>query len=291
MAGYFDFLGKVFTEKGSWYKILIVCALQGVTIFFNPKPIMNQMAAGSMPEFNIPGIILYLLSSMLILGFIMQVYNCFMNNKPKLLPDIDFADMFMKAIRMIPLMFVWIIYFAILGVLFGFTSAFAPKSGFIFILFMTVFIAIMLFFAFMFAVIVILHTKDFSYKYLLNPLTPFKIFPKVAGPIGALVLLYGFINVILYGLFFSAIFLIGLSGGGSVSVSSMFAIGVVGLCFLYLNNAFSLAYSIKFAEIVKSKLAGTKYIDDDFDVPVSSGIDDDDEFAGYMHNKDDESDY
>ncbi len=277
MAGYFDYLGKVLTEKGSWYKILMICALQGIAIFFSPKPIMNQMAAGSMPQFNVPGIILYLLCSMLVFGFVIQVYNYFMNNKTQLLPDVDFADMFLKSIRIIPFVLVWIVYFTIFGVLLAFLSAAGPKSGFSFTLLMVIFVGFMLFLAFMFAVMLILHAKDFSYKYLLNPLTPFNLFSKVAGPVTVLVLLYGLINVVLYGLFFGAMFLIGISGGEAATVSSMVAIGIAGLVFLYLNNAFSFAYSLKFADIVKSKLAGTKYLGDEFATPVSSGVENDDE--------------
>ncbi len=274
MAGYFDYLGRVFAEKGSWYKILMIVALQAITIIFSPKAMFQQVAGGVMPQFNIPGIILYFLASTLIFGFVIQIYNSFMNNREKLLPDVDFLDMFVKSVRVVPFGLVWGIYFAFAGV-FGamVLPTIATQSRFAALLVAVVLMLLFFCLVFSFAALMIIHTKSFSYKYVLNPVTAFRIFPRVVGPMLLLILLYGLLAIVLFGLLFGGAILLGVTTDEK-SVSAMIALGMLFIVFGYLNNAFSFAYNLKFADIVKTRLADTEYLDDEYGF---SALDDNDE--------------
>ncbi|MCM1010777.1 MAG: hypothetical protein NC390_07885 [Fusobacterium sp.] len=281
MAGYFDYLGRVFTEKGSWYKILMIVALQGIAILFSPKAMIQQVSHGTVPEFNIPGIVLYILASTLIFGFVIQIYRAFMNDKPKLLPDVDFLNMFTTSLRLIPFGLVWMIYLFIAGVFLAMAApAFASVDKLFLILFSALMFICILVFAGMIAVLMIIHAKSFSYKYVLNPVTAFRVLPRVIGPMALLILLYGIVNLILYGLLFGGAVLMGISGEEN-SVSAIVAFGILLLGFGYLNNAFSFAYSLKLADIVKTRLADTEYLDSDFELPAEEEEPDSDDTLDY----------
>lgn len=283
MAGFFDYLGRVFTEKGSWYKILTICALQGMSILFNPKAIMNDVSAGSMPEFNVPAILLYFLSAMLIFGFAIQIYNGFMNDKTKLLPDIDFMDMFVKSVRLVPFGLVWAIYLFVICFVAGFTAAavMTKSSPVLAGVGTVVMIVFVLFFVWMLVALMIIHSKSFSFKYVLNPFTMFRICPRIIGPVILLMLLYGVANIVLYGLLFGGAILLGVAGDG-MSTSTMVAFGIFLLIWGYLYNLFAFAYNLRFADIVKTRLSDTEYLDSDYyALPSEDDEPDSDESVDY----------
>lgn len=289
MAGYFHYLGKVFTEKGSWYKILLITALQGIAVLFNPQENFKAVALGPV-DFNIPGVILYLLCSALVCGYCLQIYSASMNNKQKLLPDIDFADMFIRVIRFIPFILVWLLYWSVIGVFFGFTFAASSKSIMIYPLaIIGIVFLVALFLAF--PVVMVLHAKNFSYKHVLNPLTPFRIVPKVGGPVALLALQVGLLYILLAGILILFGMIVGVSANPENAGSEAFVFAVLVGMYLYVYNAFSFAYNHKLCDIVKSKLDETEYLDDDFDTSNEEvPEDDEDAFAGYMHNKDEDLD-
>lgn len=264
MAGYFDYVGRVFTEKGSWYKILLLTVLQGITILFNP----NGMVNGGV--LNIPGIILYFLAVLLIYGFCIQVYHSFMNNKKQLLPDIDFFDMVAKSFRMVPFGLCWGVYFAIFGIFMALSMPSIMRmfsSKIVFGVMMALMIIVVVIFLIIWTVLMVLHAKSFSYKYVLNPLTPFRLLPRVFGPLFLLILLYILIALILYGLLFGGAILLGVSGVEGMATSTTVAFGILLVIFGYLNNACSLAYNLRLVDIVKTRLADTEFLDDDDYVP------------------------
>lgn len=284
MAGYFDYVGRVFTEKGSWYKILIIVALQGLAILFSPKAMIQQVSHGGVPELNIPGVILYILASTLIFGFVIQIYHSFMNDKPNLLPDVDFLDMFTKSVRLVPFGLVWMLYLFILGALPALLIPLLIAMGagrlvtIILVVLLTIFWISL---ALMPAVLMIIHAKSFSYKYVLNPLTAFRVFPRVIGPILLLVLLYALLNVVLYGLLFGGAVLLAVPGE-EIGVSTIVANRLLLLVFGYLYNVFSFAYSLRLADIVKTRLADTEYLgNESADVLPEEDVSDSDETLDY----------
>lgn len=271
MAGYFNYLGRVFTEKGSWYKILIIVALQAMMVYFNPKDMMQ----GDTFNLNVPAIVLYILASWLIFGFSVQIYSNALNNGRNALPDLDFGGMFISTLRFIPFSIVWGLYFVIIGVI---SAMLMPIIGKVMI-----FIAAIPIFVLMFTlpVLMAIHAKNFSYKHVLNPVTPFRIFTNVAVPVALLDLTIGLVSVVLYGLTIGGAVLIGVSGGISGTETtfdpiSAFTLGLLLIIFFYVQNAVSFAYSLKLCDIINDKLSDTEIMDDDFDAAV--GVEEDEDY-------------
>lgn len=263
MAGYFDYVGRIFTEKGSWYKILLITFLQTAVVLFNPKETFQQMTVSSSPEFNIPGIILYILASLLIYGFVIQIYHSFMNNKQNLLPDIDFMDMVAKAFKMLPFSLCWGFYLFLTIFVFYFFifTGMMTRGGLNPAIFLVMFLVIV-FYSISISSMMIIHSKSFSYSHVLNPITPFRIFPSVILPLLLLFLSYGLVAALLYGLLFGGAFLI-RSAGGEAGGAGSISFGILLVIFGYLNNVTTFAYCLKFADIVKTKLEYTDFLDDE----------------------------
>lgn len=273
MAGYFYYLGRVFTEKGSWYKILTIVALQAIIVYFNPK----DMFQGATLNLNVPAIILYLLASWLIFGFSVQIYSNSLNGGLKILPDLDFGRMFMNTLRFIPFSLVWGIYMVLFGVI---AAMIMPALRNIIVLAAIPVILVLIVLMLILPVLMAIHAKNFSYKHVLNPLTPFRIFRDVAGPVALLDLTIALVSAVLYGLTIGGAVLIGVSGGISGTETtfdpvSAFTLGLLLIIFFYVQNAIGFAYSLKLCDIIKSRLAETEYMDDDFDSTVDADEDED----------------
>jgi len=280
MAGFFSYLGRVFTEKGAWYKILTIAALQLIIVYFSPENMMSGLAETADFSINIPAIVLYILASCLIFGFSVQIYANSLNNRAKLLPDLDFGGMFVYTLRFIPFSIVWATYITLLCVAGAMLMPMFRGAYWL-----PVVIMILLFAVFILAlpVLMALHSKSFSYKYVLNPLTPFRIFSRVVGPIALLDVTITLLSAVLYGLVIGGAVLIGVSGGisaGSENVGtdpvSTFTFRLLLLIFFYVQNAIGFAYSLKICDIIKSRLGETEYFDDDYDVPAEDEEADDD---------------
>ncbi len=270
MAGYFNYLGRVFTEKGSWYKILLIVALQAMMVYFNPK----DMIQGDAFNLNVPAIILYILASWLIFGFSVQIYSNALNNGRNVLPDLDFGGMFISTLRFVPFSLVWGLYFVLIG---AFSAMLVPvfKNAVVIVA-----IPVVLILMLTLPVLMALHAKSFSYKHVLNPLTPFRILRDVAGPIVLLDLTIALVSLVLYGLTIGGAVLIGVSGGIAAVEStfdpvSAFTLALLLIIFFYVQNAIGFAYSLKLCDIIKSKFSETEYMDDDFDAPVQIEEDED----------------
>ena len=271
MAGYFYYLGRVFTEKGAWYKILTMVVLQGLVVYFNPKNMLQSTPGGQMPDFNIPAILLYLLVSWLIFGFSLQIYSNSLNNNRNVLPDLDFGGMFISTLRFIPFSIVWAIYMIFLVIICGLITN-AVRATTPLLAFILLFIFLM-FFALTMPVIMALHAKRFSYKHVLNPLTLFRLFPLVAGQVALLDLILFLVSILLYGITIAAAMLTGFSGGLAGGAENMdpvtsFTLIFLVVVFFYVQNAIGFAYSLRLCDIIKSRLAETEYLDDDFDIPA-----------------------
>ena len=271
MAGYFYYLGRVFTEKGSWYKILTIVALQALMLYFNPQNMFQGMQAGMVPDINLPAILLYILASLLIFGFSLQIYSNSLNNNKNVLPDLDFGGMFVSALRFIPFSIVWAIYMIFLVIICGLITN-AVRATTPLLAFILLFIFLM-FFALTMPVIMALHAKRFSYKHVLNPLTLFRLFPLVAGQVALLDLILFLVSILLYGITIAAAMLTGFSGGLVGGAENMdpvtsFTLIFLVVVFFYVQNAIGFAYSLRLCDIIKSRLAETEYLDDDFDIPA-----------------------
>lgn len=277
MAGYFYYLGRVFTEKGAWYKILTMVVLQGLVVYFNPKNMLQSTPGGQMPDFNIPAILLYLLVSWLIFGFSLQIYSNSLNNNRNVLPDLDFGGMFISTLRFIPFSIVWAIYMIFLVVIGGLlTNAFRAASPFLAIVPLLI---LFVFLALTMPVVMALHAKNFSYKNVLNPLTPFRLFPLVAGQVALLDLILFLVSILLYGLTMAGALLIGISGVGAGGAENLdpvttFTLILLAVIFFYVQNAIGFAYSLRLCDIIKSRLGETEYLDDEFEVPVEDDSED-----------------
>jgi len=275
MAGYFEYVGKIFTEKGSWYKLLTLVALQVITIFFNPQLLVAGLRSGEIKEFNYAALILYLLCAMLIWGFTLQVYSGAMKRQEKILPDIDFADMFVRALKFIPFGIVWAIYFVLYMIIptLAFSSLVrnSANTGISALILGIVFFALLLVLALTFNVVLALHAKRFSYKNVLNPFLPFMLFGKVGGSVFVASLLVGLTMVLLYGILITFCFMagfagaIGAEGASGLGTSTLLTIAVVLSVFFYVQNAVNLAFVARVADITLTKLEDTAYLNDDFD--------------------------
>lgn len=271
MAGYFHYLGRVFTEKGSWYKILTIVVLQGLMVYFNPK---NMFESGAF-DLNIPAILLYLLASWLIFGFSVQIYSNALNHGKNALPDLDFGGMFVNTLRFIPFSIVWGIYMVLLGVI---CTMAMPLLGNAAVLIAIPAVLVLLVIMLTLPVLMAIHAKKFSYKYVLNPITPFRIIRNVAGPVALLDLIIALLSLLLYGLVIGGAVLIGFSGGMSPESTfdpvSGFTFVLLLIIFFYVQNAIGFAYSLKLCDIIEARLSETEFLDEDFDVPAND-IDED----------------
>lgn len=279
MAGYFYYLGRVFTEKGSWYKILTIVALQASMVYFNPNSMLSGASAGQAPALNLPAILLYILASWLIFGFSLQVYSNSLNNGRNMLPDLDFGGMFVSALRFIPFSIVWAVYIVLFAVFVSLLAS-ALRSAVFLAIILTV--LVLLFLVITLPVIMALHAKSFSYKNVLNPLTPFRVFSRVAVPIALLDLTIALVSLLLYGLIIGGVLLIGFSGGLSSGAETdpITAVTLILLfvIFFYVQNAMGFAYSLSLCDIIKSRLADTEYLDDEYPSDMEDVDDDNDEY-------------
>lgn len=270
MAGYFQYLGRVFTEKGSWYKILTIVVLQSLLVYFTPNDLAQDFANGAGFVPNIPALLLYLLVSSLIFGFSIQIYTNSLNDSRNLLPNIDFLGMFVSALRFVPFSIVWGLYIIIFSIIFAFLVT--SFRSWMFLPFIPMILFLILMFITM-PVIMALHAKQFSYKHVLNPFLPFLIFSRVAAPVALLDLILALLSSILYVFIFLGGILVGISGNagahsgaeissGGMSYASLIFLLVVGF---YVQNAIAFAYSLRLCDIIKDRLADTEYLDDEFD--------------------------
>ena len=118
--------------------------------------------------------------------------------------------------------------------------------------------------------LMVLHMKKFSYKRVLNPISAFKIFSRVALPVAVLILQTIFLLLVLYALLIGAGALLGFSSemsnlSNASDPSLAVALVGVGVLFLYFQNVISYSFSLKLCDITKSRLSDTEFLDDDFD--------------------------
>ena len=104
-------------------------------------------------------------------------------------------------------------------------------------------------------------------------MTLFRLFPLVAGQVALLDLILFLVSILLYGITIAAAMLTGFSGGLAGGAENMdpvtsFTLIFLVVVFFYVQNAIGFAYSLRLCDIIKSRLAETEYLDDDFDIPA-----------------------
>ena len=112
MAGYFSLVGKIVTEKGSWYKILFFAFVAVLANLFQPKILLAQ-AYSEGAGFNLSGWLTLFLASLISSGFVVQVYSHRIKADSTVFPEFDIGKMIVHAFKIIPLNLIWGIYFLI----------------------------------------------------------------------------------------------------------------------------------------------------------------------------------
>ena len=132
---YFNNIGRIFTEKNAWYRILVseflyvVGVIGGaITLLIAIVSITGNIAALSdnaikekladfNSQMNFPFMFLAILCLILFIGFCMQIFSNRMNKTDNLIPKIDFMQMFVNGLKSIPFFLVWILYYIIFAVI------------------------------------------------------------------------------------------------------------------------------------------------------------------------------
>lgn len=265
MAGIFSNIGKVFIEDGAWYKIMAVCALWFM-MFICQRIIMPSVnVIPSFDELNFPAIILYLLASILFTGFFLQICQNGMREEEEVLPRFDLAGMFVCFVRFIPFFIVWFIYLFSAGYFIGFLGYHSSKT------FAVVMIVLLWVMALITGPILIaLHAKNFSYKYVLNPITPFRLLGKVFIPMFFLNLAIIIISVILFIVLwaFGWIFALSSVAPGSDGLSGVMPAFLVFLyVFIFVNCSVQAGLCRTIADIAVENLSRTEFLGANFDIP------------------------
>lgn len=294
MAGYFELVGKIITEKGSWYKIGFFIFVMIISNIFQPQLLVSQMLTDT-SGINISGWLACLLSSLMVTGFSIQVYSNRIKTDKSILPDLDVGDMIVSAFKIIPLNIVWGIYLALYVLIMGllmFAAMQAPSSAPTVI---AVVLGLPLFLVSTLAYPVLLaaHTKSFKYQGFLNPFVIFTILASTGIPMFINLLCY-FVSLLVLILFVYAIVAIfGMSvfSGNfdflSMGIPVMIGGVLVGALFFYFLYVFVFAYIARTCDIAKERLAYSELMDSDFDDEEDERhqISDEELFAGYMKNE------
>lgn len=301
MAGYFELVGKIVTEKGSWYKIAFLLFLQVILMIFQPQVLVARSATSSAP--NIAGWILFFLSSGLVTGFFIQVYANRIKTDKTIFPKFDIADMLFKAVRIIPLNLVWTIYYLLYFVLIAFAiySSMTSASGFSKILTVLLVVPMLLLIYFAYPVLLAIHTKSFKYSGLLNPLVIFDIFARTGLPMFLNGLAFAVSCIVISVLCYALAFVLGFSSVSAISeglvglsIPLMLGIILILVLFFYFIYVFQLAFIARTCDIAKeyfadSDLMYSEYYDLEDDESSPSQIADEELFAGYMRNASEEN--
>ena len=302
MAGYFELVGNVLTDKGSWYKISLVVLITLALYLFQPQILVGQMlSAGS---FNMSGWLFYGLGSLIIYGFIVQAMSNRMKSDENVLPDLDLLGFIGKAVKMVPFNLIWGIYmclYVLLFVLFG--SGFLMRGTAGIVVAGLLLIPYLLIACLAYPVMIAVHTKGFMYRYLVNPLNALDILSRVGIPVLLSSLASGLSFVVLVLVFYAALFVLGISVSSlsPSAFSSAFEIGslvgvlFVGFLFFYFVIVFQFAYWLRMADIANEYLEDTDYLETDYyDLdevePSSSVIDENLSLEDLSDKKDDSVD-
>lgn len=276
MAGFFNYLGRTFTEKGAWYKILFFVALQFLMLIFLPKDNSAMLAqGGELPEINVPACILCVFVLISFSGFSLQVYSNAMKTETTVFPEFDIGAMLGAFFRFIPVILVWGVYLFLITMLMVALS-FVSKA--IPIVLFAIFAIVAMF---TIPILIAIFCRNFSYKFVLNPLTPFRIFSRVFVPMLVLFATAILISLLANALFFGGSLLIGVSavGEGGTAPSALAAMLVLAALFSYFNICAQVAVTCTVANITKTRLADTEFFDDDFAPVEPSGGDDDEDYG------------
>ena len=295
MAGYFELVGKIITEKGSWYKIAFFIFVMILSNIFQPKLLISQMMTDS-SGINISGWLACLLSSLMVTGFSIQVYSNRIKTDKSILPDLDVGDMIVSAFKIIPFNLVWGIYFALYALIVAllmFAGMQTPSSAPT-VIAVVLGLPLVLVSVLVYPVLLAAHTKSFRYQGFLNPFVIFPVFVSTVIPMFINVLCYFVSLFVLFALTYVIVAILGMSVfSGSFNFLSMgipVMIGgvLVGAFFFYFLYVFVFAYIARVCDIAKERLVYSDLMDGDFDDEEDDDrpkMSDEELFAGYMKNE------
>ena len=269
MAGIFNYIGKIFTEKNGFFKVVSITLLATVIASLQ-ETFMKSLGAG---QFAGASLVLLILLSALTTGYSLQIYSNKMRKMPNVLPEFDFVGMFIATIKFIPFWLVWTLYLVIFSVA---CAMILPSVGVpsapVIIAFLLMIIVITILYGLSWPCLIALHTKNFTYKHVLNILAPVQIYSKVAGEMAKLFLKVFGLSLVILAVFYIFAFLIGVSTiFGSADVTSVTQ-GVSGFnlrflltMFIFAQTILNYAYVLCVCDITLEKLSETKYLPESYD--------------------------
>lgn len=291
MAGYFDYLGRVFTERGAWYKVVTMIVLSALSFVFAPSFMITSNGPATMPNFNVPGLILYFLVAILLNGYWLQVFHDRMNDETKIVPGIDFAQMLLNFVKAIPFGLVWVLYYIGGCFLMGFLGGFLSKISFVLGLIVLVpALCYIVAFSLTMQVMLAIFSQKFSYKHVLNPFLPFALFFKVAGWVFLTNLLTGLLTGLAAIICVGPIMIISPSimqnGLAGLEGANIAIFVIVAFIFFYLVMCLNLAFVSRICDITREKLEDTEYLTDNYrpTATVAPAPADDDGNDGLIHD-------
>ena len=293
MAGYFELVGKIVTEKGAWYKIGFFVFLAFLLNVFQPKLLLAQMAI-DLSDFNLAGWLILVLASLMSAGFSIQVYANRIKTDKTVFPEFDVLGMIVHAFKIIPLNIVWGTYWALymlLVALLLFAPMRTPSSLSIVLAVIFVLPAVIIN-SLAYPILLAAHTKSFQYNGFLNPFVLFHILANTGLQMFLNALCYMASILVLVLLIYAMIAVFGMSlSAGSFDFATMgipvlLAIIIFSCVFCYLLQVFQFAFIARTCDIAKECLAYSDLLDSDFydEVERKPQISDEELFGGYMRN-------
>ena len=293
MVEYFNNLGKIFSEKGSWYKISVCVLLHSLQVVG-----INLAAAGfEEHSINYPALILTILTAILYLGYHIQVYSSVLRGGKNLLPALDFQSMLMAGLRTIPVYLIWGVYLCLMILALFLISQVAGSVGIGlaailgFVLYLIVGLS--------FPTVLTLWARSFSLKKVSDMFLPFGLFKYVACGNFVAAFFYSLFMVLVSVLFYISVSFIVLplfmsSADASQTVGPLMALSVcVFFVVVYISILGCMAYIATVCNVAKEKLQDSIYWDDEYNAlsdEEECADAEEDEFAGYRRNTDDELD-
>ena len=294
---YFNNISSIIKERNAWYRILTFLAISTIYGFScrSIKSNIKNIVAGTSSEFNLPLLLLCILCAILAGGYVLQLMSGRMNKEDKLVPELNFMQMFMNGVKAIPFYIVWMIYYIVFAIVFGIVCAI--PAVLLFLISQKLALAIMVLLCIAFALlvnlpwycVVAMFSKNMSYSEVLNPMILFRLIPNVINRLimtilAAFTALVGFVIVIYFVAFpLMKMFM-------SVQPEWQFALVVLGILLIgYFYEVINFAFNCSVADIAYDATKGINDNNNDKKGTKSdSSFNDvvDIDYSNYMRNKD-----
>lgn len=304
MAGYFELVGRVITEKGAWYKIVFLSLLQFALLLFHPKLLLSQTIMNP-ADVNIAGWIFYLLASLLASGFVIQLYSTRVKSDKSVLPEFDIPGMLLYSLKIVPLLLVWGVYSLIYCLFAGLCIYLSMLSSHnnVLVVALVFILPFLILQILAFPVLIAMYTKSFTFQGpMLNPFALFMIVSRAGIPMFLNLLAQFLLQVVLVVLLYAFIIILGISGFqtllegfSAATLPLILASCLLFFAFVYFLYVIQFAYIARTCDIAKEYFGDTDFMDGEYydleENEPKSQLSDEELFAGYMRNKPEEDDF